>query len=271
MLPEKQRKPKSSGGRVRRKLATVLAADVASYSSMVAESEEATIRALKAARQVFDLRIEDNGGRIANTAGDSVVAVFDSPVSAVRCAIEVQTMLASKGYSKRSGKGDRREPNVRFRIGIHLGDVLLDGQDVLGDAVNLAARLESIATPGAICISSIIREQIGNRFDDYPMSSLGEQNLKNIPQPVTVYELLSSRGTSIRKNDEATRRMRFALVLGVALFIVTGAVGLGIMSAKSFISATQTGEKMQQRIEQTVRENIPEIPVPGEISENTRR
>src|SRR5690625_4063978 len=222
--------PAGGEARVRRRLATVLAADVADYSALVARNEEATIRALKDARKVFDGRIEEYNGRIANTAGDSVIAVFSSPVSAVRCASEVQEALSLA--SQRRGEGAR----VRFRIGVHLGDVLLDGKDVLGDAVNMAARLESVATPGAVSISTVIKEQIGTRFASYPMADLGERHLKNMPHPVRVYELLSPRGSAQAAGGSASeKRLRFIILLICALFIMSGTAGLGIMAAKSLL------------------------------------
>lgn len=222
------KRTKTGEKRVRRKLATVLAADVANYSAMVAASEEETIRALQIARRTFSRFITNHNGRIANTAGDSILAVFESPVEAVRCAVEVQLALQDKkGTTKQS-----KIPPVRFRIGVHLGDILLDGYDVLGDAVNIAARLEAASQPGKVCMSATIRDQIGNRFDDYAIRDLGEKSLKNIPNPIRVYELLSEKSTSPieRRRDLHFRRI---MVMIAAVFIVIGAVGLGIMAAQS--------------------------------------
>lgn len=229
------KKTKSSSKRVRRKLATVLAADVASFSAMVSESEEATIRALRSARRIFDQRIEEHNGRIANTAGDSVIAVFDSPVEAARCAVEVQTLLSSKTHSSRMKNSNSRESRVQFRIGLHLGDVLLNGKDVLGDAVNIAARLEAVSSPGAVCFTTIMKEQIGNRMPDHQITYVGEKELKNIPTPVSVYEMLSPHAKRVEKESKKTKDRRFAIILLCAIFIISGAAGLGIMSARSLL------------------------------------
>lgn len=237
-MQQEQSKQKTGGSaaprRVRRKLATVLAADVANFSAMVAQGEEATVRELKSARRAFDSRITYYGGRIANTAGDSVVAIFDSPVLAVRCAIDVQQSLANR----RAGKTKTViEPRVQFRIGVHTGDVLLDGRDVLGDAVNLAARLEGAANPGAIAISQVVREHIGNRFEDIPITNMGQRELKNIPRPVQIYELLSPHA-AVPKAMPQNRRVRMMAVMIAAVMVMLGATGLGIMAVTSLQFAT---------------------------------
>jgi adenylate cyclase len=167
---------------VERKLAAIFAADIAGYSRLMARDEVATLARLKACRAIVDELIASHRGRIFNTAGDSVVADFASAVDAVQCAVAVQTAIATEDAG-----GSAEEP-MQFRIGVHVGDVMVDGENLLGDGVNIAARLESLAEPGAICVSAAARDQVGNKlplgFDD-----LGDQQFKNIAQAIRVYRV----------------------------------------------------------------------------------
>src|SRR5262249_7218192 len=159
-----------------RKLATILSADVAEYSRLMAEDEEGTLRAFGAHKQVFESLVAMHRGRIFNTAGDAILAEFGSAVEAVRCATEIQ--------AARRTRNDRwpASRQVRFRIGINLGDVMLHGHDLLGDGVNVAARLQAAAEPGGICVSGSVYDQIRNKLS-LSFMSLGEMSFKNIPQP----------------------------------------------------------------------------------------
>src|SRR5918994_6802768 len=176
-----------TGGRERieRRLAAIFAADVAGYSHLMGQDEVGTLRTLTAHREVMDGLIAEHGGRIANTAGDSVLAEFPSAVDAVQCAVEVQ-----KAFADLFGDEGPEHP-LRFRIGIHVGDVMVQGGDLLGDRVNIAARLQSLAEPGGICISgdaySHVRKAIPSTFTD-----LGQQQVKNIDEPVRAYALIGS-------------------------------------------------------------------------------
>src|ERR1700676_2297239 len=143
---------------VERKLAAIFAADIAGYSRLMARDEVATLDRLKACRAIIDGLIASHRGRIFNTAGDSVVADFASAVDAVQCAVAVQAAIATEDAG---GPGD--EP-MQLRIGVHVGDVMVDGENLLGDGVNIAARLESLAEPGAICVSSVVRDHIGKKL-----------------------------------------------------------------------------------------------------------
>jgi class 3 adenylate cyclase len=167
---------------VKRKLAAILAADAVGYSRAMAADEEGTMKILAAHRAVIDGIIQFHEGRIVNTAGDSVIAEFASPTQAVRCAVEVQDALKTRNDSLPE---DRR---MQFRIGINLGDVMVKGDDLLGDGVNVAARLESIAEPGNIYVSSSVYDQIAGKLD-LGFSDLGEQSLKNIDRPVRAYRV----------------------------------------------------------------------------------
>lgn len=174
---------------VERKLAAIFAADIAGYSRLMARDEVGTLARLKACRAIVDALIASHRGRIFNTAGDSVVADFASAVDAVQCAVAVQAMVALKNVG-----GDGDEP-MQFRIGVHVGDVMVDGENLLGDGVNIAARLEALAEPGAICVSAAARDHIGNKlplsFDD-----LGEQQVKNIERPIRVHRVRGETPTT---------------------------------------------------------------------------
>jgi TolB-like protein len=167
---------------VERKLAAIFAADIAGYSRLMARDEVGTLARLKACRVIIDELIAAHRGRIFNTAGDSVVADFASAVDAVQCAVEVQAEITTENAKQATGE------SMQFRIGVHVGDVMVDGSNLLGDGVNIAARLENLAEPGAICISAAARDHIGNKlplaFDD-----LGEQQVKNIAQAIRVYRV----------------------------------------------------------------------------------
>jgi TolB-like protein len=171
---------------VERKLAAIFAADIAGYSRLMASDEVGTLARLKACRAVVDDLIASHRGRVFNTAGDSVVADFASAVNAVRCAVAVQAAIAIENA------GGTADESMRYRIGVHVGDVIVDGENLLGDGVNIAARLEALAKPGSICISAVVREQVGNKlsvaFDD-----LGERHVKNIAQAIRVYRVRSER------------------------------------------------------------------------------
>jgi TolB-like protein len=165
-----------------RKLATILAADVAGYSRMVANDEEGTLRTLALYRKTISGLIAEHAGRIFGTAGDSVIAEFASPVQSVRAAVAIQRALHRHNVDLPQAQ------RMEFRLGINLGDVVSEDDDLLGDGVNVAARLQQIAEPTAICISSAIYEQIRGKLN-FPMVDLGEVPLKNIPRPVRVYSV----------------------------------------------------------------------------------
>jgi adenylate cyclase len=166
-----------------RRLAAILAADVAGYSRLMGADEEGTHERLKAhRRELVDPKISEHSGRIVKTTGDGMLVEFPSVVDAVRCAAEVQRAMVDREAGMPE---DRR---IRFRIGINLGDIIVDGDDIFGDGVNVAARLEALAEPGGICISRTVRDQIRDKLA-YAFQDLGEQSVKNIARPVRVYAL----------------------------------------------------------------------------------
>src|SRR5215213_2914823 len=166
--------------RVERRLAAIFVADVAGYARLINHDEVGTLRALAAHRQIMDGLIAAHGGRIANTAGDSVLAEFPSAVDAVQCAVAIQDRLRAANESLEE---DRR---LRFRIGVHVGDVVVRGGDLLGDGVNVAARLQSTAEPDGISLSGAAYDQVRKACPlDY--TDLGLQHFKNIDEPIRVY------------------------------------------------------------------------------------
>jgi adenylate cyclase len=167
---------------VQRKLTTILAADADGYSRVMEADEVGALGALRAARGVFSRFIERHHGRIANTAGDGLIAEFPSVVEAVQCAIEVQRELAADTQSE-----------LRFRIGVHLGDVMIDGDDLLGEGVNLAARLQSMAEPGGILISQQVYDQVQKKLS-VGFEYLGEKRPKNFEESVAVYSVAAGDG-----------------------------------------------------------------------------
>ena len=175
-----------------RKLTAILCADVHGYSRLMGEDEEATIRNLSGHRRIIDGLIEQHHGRFVNSAGDSVLAEFASAVNAVECAVAIQAALKTENANVPLGR------RMEFRIGVNLGDVVVEGEQIYGDGVNVAARLESLAEPGSIYISASIHEQIRNklalRFED-----LGPQHVKNIAEPVRVWRVVPDGGIPLRR------------------------------------------------------------------------
>ena len=193
-----------------RKLAAILCADVYGYSRLMGENEEATLRTLTSHRKLIDSQIEQHHGRFVNSAGDSVLAEFASVVEAVNCAINIQSGLKAEN---RIIPPERR---MEFRIGVNLGDVMVEGEQIYGDGVNVAARLESLAEPGGICISNTVHDQVKNKLV-WSYEDLGAQSVKNIAEPVRVYRVLLDGATSLPlKSRQIPRKYRRAGVLSVA-------------------------------------------------------
>ncbi|HEY8874860.1 MAG TPA: adenylate/guanylate cyclase domain-containing protein [Stellaceae bacterium] len=164
-----------------RRLAAIMAADVAGYSRMMGEDEEGTLAALKAIRrELADPKIAEHRGRIVKTTGDGVLVEFASVVDAMRCAAEVQRAMAERNAGVSPAK------RIEFRIGIHQGDIIIDEGDIFGDGVNLAARLEGLADPGGVCVSRVVRDEVRDKLD-VSFDDLGEQQVKNIARPVRAF------------------------------------------------------------------------------------
>jgi adenylate cyclase len=171
-------------GRVERKLAAILAADVAGYSRLMGADEEGTLARLKALRrELSDPKIKEHRGRIVKTTGDGLLIEFASVVDAVRCAVEVQREMAERNV------GVPPDRLIAFRMGINLGDIIKDGRDIHGDGVNVAARLEALAEPGGIWVSRVVRDQVRDKLA-FSFEDMGEQQVKNIARPVRVHRIL---------------------------------------------------------------------------------
>ncbi|HEY7709346.1 MAG TPA: adenylate/guanylate cyclase domain-containing protein, partial [Candidatus Entotheonella sp.] len=165
-----------------RKLAAILSADVQGYSRLMGEDEEVTILTLMAYREVMTDLIEDYRGRVVDTPGDNLLAEFASVVDATQCAVAIQEELQRRNAQLPANR------NMAFRIGINLGDVVVEGDRIYGEGVNLAARLEGLAEGGGICISGTVYDQVASRLD-LQYIDLGEQRVKNIVTPVRAYRV----------------------------------------------------------------------------------
>jgi adenylate cyclase len=165
-----------------RKLVAILAADIEGFSRQMERDEVGTLAVLSKHRLIIDASISENGGRITSTAGDSVLAEFASVISVITCAVQVQEMLALE-----NAKLDE-EQRLFLRIGINVGDVMVKDGDIFGDGVNIAARLESLAEPGGICVSRGVRDHL-RKHRIVALEDLGEQKVKNIAQPVRAFKV----------------------------------------------------------------------------------
>jgi class 3 adenylate cyclase len=204
---------------VKRRLTCILAADAVGYSSQMGQDEEGTVRVLSAHRAVIDGIIAFHGGRIMSTAGDSVLAEFSSAVEAVRCAVEIQEALKTRNDSL------PEISRMQFRVGVNLGDVVVKNEDLLGDGVNVAARLEAIAEPGGICISSSVYDQITGKLD-LGFQDIGAQTLKNISRPIHAYRV---SGTAVPGRAASSSRSTTPKRGRVAWAI--GAIGAAVIAA----------------------------------------
>jgi TolB-like protein/class 3 adenylate cyclase/Tfp pilus assembly protein PilF len=194
--------------RVQRRLAAIVAADVAGYSRLMGADEVGTLAALKASRrEIVDPAIAEHNGRIVKTTGDGMLVEFSSAVDAVTCAMIVQQKMAERNGSAAQA--------IAFRIGINVGDIIIDGGDIFGDGVNVAARLESIAEPGGICISSSAYDQVRDKLD-LRFIDLGEQTLKNITRPIRAYAVvrdgLGAPGSSITPGPAAAPHLSIVVL-----------------------------------------------------------
>src|ERR1700728_3341066 len=204
--------------RINRKLAAILAADVVGYSRMMGANEVATLSALKRHREaVFDPAVAAHNGRIVKLIGDGTIVEFGSVVDAVNCALAEQ----------RSGAAEEEiasQPKIVIRIGINLGDVIIEGDDIYGDGVNIAARLEPLAEPGGICISSIVNESIGNRIDVHFQDG-GEISVKNIDRPIRVWKWHPRAAPDLAKPKPKEENAAPAALASIAILPFTNMSG----------------------------------------------
>src|SRR5882724_11780439 len=202
-----------------RKLAAIFSTDVAGYSRLMGDDEEATIRTLTTYRAIISSLIQHYRGRVVDSPGDNLLAEFASVVDAVRSAVEIQHALKEKNAELPPHR------QMEFRIGINLGDVIVEGERLYGDGVNIAARLESLAIPGGICISGTVYDHVENKLP-FAYEYVGEQAVKNIAKPVRVYRLRVDGSSSQQAKVEVPqpRRMRSAhqIIAGLVLLAVVG-------------------------------------------------
>jgi class 3 adenylate cyclase len=212
-------------GPVKRKISAILAADVAGYSRLVAEDEEEALRRLGVCRTVFDELVAHWGGRIFNTAGDAALAEFPSSVDAVRCALDVQEGIRAHNLALPPNR------QMLYRIGITVADVVERDGDLLGDGVNIAARLSGLAVPGGICTSRIVYEQVANKLP-VTFEDLGQRQVKNIPTAIHVFGIAPHAEAAIDhpevgpQRDAARRRSRWQAGLALAVGAVIGLVAI---------------------------------------------
>jgi TolB-like protein/class 3 adenylate cyclase/Tfp pilus assembly protein PilF len=208
---------------VERKLAAIFAADVAEYSRLMGLDEVGTLQRLQAYSAILDRLIAAHRGRIFNTAGDSIVADFASAVEAVECAIAVQQAIAKENENRPAGE------RMRFRIGVHLGDVIVDGDNLFGDGVNITARLQALAEPGGICLSGAVRDQLGTRLP-VTLTALGEQRFKNIAEPVRAFKVGGTLLSAAKARRVPTRVLGAAAA--AAILIAAGGGGWWLWSGR---------------------------------------
>jgi adenylate cyclase len=194
----------AGNAKVERRLAAILAADIAGYSALMGSDDARTVRDLKGHQAVVLPMISDHGGRIIDTAGDGILAEFGSVVNAVECAVALQTTMAKRNSTVEASR------QMQFRIGINLGDVIHDETRVYGDGINIAARLESAAEPGGICISGKVYDEIAGRVG-VVCQDLGFQSLKNISQPIRVYKIEVSCTPSAAANIKSAQKPAFTI------------------------------------------------------------
>jgi len=241
---------------MKRKIAAIFAADIAGYSRLVAEDEEETLRRLAAYRAVVDDFIGKAGGRIFNTAGDAVLAEFPSAVEAVRCAIDIQESLRTRNMAYPPSR------HMSFRIGITIGDVVERDGDLLGDGVNIAARLESLAEVGGICISRSVHEQVANKLS-VQFADIGAQEVKNIPTPVHAYMVAMRRedgtyATPRMKKKPLASASRPAWLWPVVVMVIA----VTAISVSGFLNFTRLELASERRERSHASRTVPPSPSP---------
>ena len=209
--------PKPALAPLERRLATILCADVAGYSNLMGANEEQTVQVFRGHREVFESLVNLHRGRIFNTAGDALLVEFNSAVEAVRCATEIQAALATRNEHLAPGE------KMLFRIGINLGDVIVQGSDLLGDGVNVAARIQTATEPGGIRISGSVYDQIQNKLS-LGFKLLGEQTYKNIAKPVRTYSI--SEGAAVT-SPAPRASTKILAAMAAALLVIAGAAYWG--------------------------------------------
>jgi adenylate cyclase len=222
-----------------RRLAAILLADVVGYSRLMGEDERNTLTSLRSLRtEILEPKFREHGGRLVKTMGDGFLVEFGSAVNAVGCAVEVQEALEDRAAGREVDRG------LRLRIGINVGDIVVEGDDIFGDGVNVAARLQSIAQPGSICVSKVVADQLRGRLDAR-LDALGPQHVKNIAQPVEAYRVVPHRAiaagaSTVFARAPVGRAHRFRKPLWIAaLFVGIAIAGLAIVKLATLYAPTR--------------------------------
>ena len=207
-----------SGDRALRRLSAILAADIVGYSGLVEADEKSTLEAIRGLRShVIEPVVSEHHGRIVKLMGDGILAEFGSVVDAVACAVAVQQGVAAMQTATQP------EKRIIFRIGINLGDVVVDGEDLMGDGVNVAARLEQLCEPGGILMSGTAYDQMQGKLG-LPIDSIGEQQVKNISRPVRVYRVRLNESPSRFRRAKTTLRKRTWIIAPAAILVILAGV-----------------------------------------------
>jgi TolB-like protein/class 3 adenylate cyclase/Flp pilus assembly protein TadD len=211
---------------VKRKLAAILSADVKGYSRLMSEDEKATVHTLNAYKEVMTALIQHHHGRVVDAPGDNVLAEFASVVDAVECAVDIQKELKTRNAELPENR------RMEFRVGVNLGDVIEEGDKILGDGVNITARMESLSEAGGICISGTAFDQVKNKLN-LGYKYLGEQTVKNISEPVRVYQVLMEAGAAGKvigeKKAKPRQWQKTAFIVMAVLIVVIGAFGVWLL------------------------------------------
>ena len=228
---------------MQRRLAAILAADIAGYSRLMHEDEPATVRDLKAHQSVILPLIGRHGGRIIDTAGDGIMAEFPSVIGATECAVEIQTVMAERNQPVPESR------RMRFRIGINLGDVIHDETRIYGDGINIAARLEALAQPGGVLVSNTVYDQVRGRLP-LTFEDVGERQVKNIEQPVRMYQLhIPSASVTpvspLARRAALTDRTRWLLWGLAGLLVLVGAGGVWWVGSPLLEVGPQTEQRLR--------------------------
>lgn len=252
--PSNRARKKSKEGR---QLSVILAADVAEYSRLMAEDEARTLALLERARRKIDAQIASYGGRIANTAGDSIIAVFGGATDALECSIEIQKFL------RRANKNYPPNKKLLFRIGLHMGETFSRGKDILGAGVNIAARIEGSTEPGAICMSEAFFSVADQSVIDMPVADRGKIALKNIATPIQAYEIMSARAQSrsveFRHKKQINAQYRYLIVFGSALGVVVFAA---LFSWSVAYNLTRVSNMDEKDLVEEPAQHVPGYPMP---------
>ena len=247
--------------RVDRRLAAILAADVAGYSRLMGANEEGTLARLNEHLSVLiDPTIHEHRGRIVKTTGDGLLSEFASVVEAVRCAVAIQRGMAERNVAVPP------EERIEFRMGVNVGDIIIEGADIFGDGVNVAARLQALAEPGGICVSGRVQEDVQGKMD-IALVDWGEHKLKNIARPVRAYHLRVDG----RSGAQLTRgRARWVAAMAVMLALAAGSVWLGVPSEWKSFGPLFTRNEFTRNVELGAKPAIAVLPFQSQNTDPER-